>query len=77
MPESSAIAITTVLSTLVIVDIVGNSLVCLIIKRNRDMRYVDTMCIFIKGVCELALRYQEKDEIAKVDKNDFFLQNAD
>lgn len=77
MPESSAIAITTVLSILVIVDIVGNSLVCLIIKRNRDMRYVDTMCIFIKGVCELALRYQEKDEIAKVDKNDFFLQNAD
>lgn len=72
MPESSAIAITTVLSTLVIVDIVGNSFVCLIIKRNRDMRYVDTMCIFIKGVCELALRYQEKDEIAKLDKNDFF-----
>ncbi|KAL9957219.1 hypothetical protein ACROYT_G038829 [Oculina patagonica] len=39
MPESAAtIAITTVLAILVIFDIVGNSLVCAIIKRNRDMR---------------------------------------
>ncbi|XP_078345964.1 pyroglutamylated RF-amide peptide receptor-like isoform X2 [Oculina patagonica] len=38
MPELAAIAITTVLSVLVIVDIVGNSLVCVIIKRNREMR---------------------------------------
>ncbi|KAL9957241.1 hypothetical protein ACROYT_G038853 [Oculina patagonica] len=38
MSESAGVAITTVLSVLVIVDIVGNSVVCAIIKRNRDMR---------------------------------------
>ncbi len=43
MPESAAtIAITTVLAILVIFDIVGNSLVCAIIKRNGDMRYKET-----------------------------------
>ena len=43
MSESAAaIAMTTVLSILVIVDIVGNSLVCAIIKRHRDMRYAET-----------------------------------
>jgi hypothetical protein len=41
MPETASVAITTVLSVLVIVNIVGNSLVCAIIKRNRDMRYVE------------------------------------
>ena len=42
MSESTGVvAITTVLSILVMVDIVGNSLVCLIIKRNRDMRYAE------------------------------------
>ncbi|KAL9957208.1 hypothetical protein ACROYT_G038817 [Oculina patagonica] len=35
---STGVAITTVLSILAIVDIVGNSLVVLIIKRNREMR---------------------------------------
>ena len=40
MSESAAVtAISTVLYVLVIVDIVGNSVVCAIIKRNRDMRY--------------------------------------
>ncbi|KAL9957230.1 hypothetical protein ACROYT_G038841 [Oculina patagonica] len=38
MSESAGVAITTVLSILAVVDIVGNSLVCAIIKRNRDMR---------------------------------------
>ncbi|KAL9957216.1 hypothetical protein ACROYT_G038826 [Oculina patagonica] len=38
MFDSATIAITTVLSILVIVDIVGNSLVCAIVKRNRDLR---------------------------------------
>ncbi|KAL9958484.1 hypothetical protein ACROYT_G035501 [Oculina patagonica] len=38
MSESAGVAITTALSILVIVDIVGNSLVCVIIKRNRDLR---------------------------------------
>ncbi|KAL9958279.1 hypothetical protein ACROYT_G035276 [Oculina patagonica] len=39
MSESAAaVAITTVLSILVIVDIVGNCLVCATIRKNRDMR---------------------------------------
>ncbi|KAL9957242.1 hypothetical protein ACROYT_G038854 [Oculina patagonica] len=38
MSELAGVAITTVLSILAIVDILGNTLVCLIIKRNRDMR---------------------------------------
>ena len=42
MSESAAFAITTVLSILAIVDIVGNTLVCLIIWRNQDMRYAKT-----------------------------------
>ncbi len=43
MPEpAAAIAITTVISLLAIVDIAGNILVCAIIKRNRDMRYAET-----------------------------------
>ena len=47
MSESAAaIAITTVLSILVIADIVGNSLVCAIIKRYRDMRYAETKKLF-------------------------------
>ena len=33
-------AITTVITILAIVDIMGNALVCTIIKRNRDMRYI-------------------------------------
>lgn len=39
MTESAGVVIKTVLSILVIVDVVGNSVVCLIIKKNRDMRY--------------------------------------
>ncbi|KAL9957200.1 hypothetical protein ACROYT_G038809 [Oculina patagonica] len=38
MTESAGVVIKTVLSILVIVDVVGNSVVCLIIKKNRDMR---------------------------------------
>lgn len=38
MSESDNIAISTVLFTLIIVDVAGNYIVCLIIKRNRDMR---------------------------------------
>ena len=40
MSEIASVAMTTVLCILVAVDIAGNSLVCLIIKKNRDMRYV-------------------------------------
>lgn len=43
MSQSAAVAITTVLFILVVVDIVGNSLVCAIIKKNRDMRYAKTV----------------------------------
>lgn len=42
MSESTGVVITTVLFVLVVVNIVGNSLVCAIIKRNRELRYVET-----------------------------------
>ena len=42
MIQSSGIAIATVHSILVVIDIVGNCLVCAIIKKHRDMRYVET-----------------------------------
>ncbi|KAL9957202.1 hypothetical protein ACROYT_G038811 [Oculina patagonica] len=38
MSDSASVAITTVLSILAIIDVVGNSLVCVIIKRNRELR---------------------------------------
>ncbi|KAL9957203.1 hypothetical protein ACROYT_G038812 [Oculina patagonica] len=38
MSESTSVALTTVLFVLVAVNIVGNSLVCAIIKRNRELR---------------------------------------
>jgi len=40
--ESVQAVIVTVLSVLVVVDIIGNSLVCVVITRNQDMRYVET-----------------------------------
>ena len=39
MAGSASVVITTVLSIFVAVGIVGNCLVCAIIKRNRVMRY--------------------------------------
>ena len=44
--ESAQVAIVTVFSILMIMDIVGNSLVCAIILRNQDMRYVKGFVIF-------------------------------
>ena len=41
MAGSDDIAIATVHCIVFIVNIVGNSLVCAIIKRNRDMRYAN------------------------------------
>jgi len=41
MAGSDDIAIITVHCVVFVVNIVGNSLVCLIIKRNRDMRYAE------------------------------------
>ena len=40
---AEGVAITTVFSILVMVDLVGNSLVCLVITINRDMRYFHTI----------------------------------
>lgn len=39
MSESAGVATKTFLSILVIANVVGNTLVCVIIMRNRDMRY--------------------------------------
>lgn len=39
---TTGLAITAVITVLAIIDILGNTLVCAIIKRNRDMRYVVT-----------------------------------
>ena len=51
MPDSTGVAMTTALSILVILDIGGNLLVCAIIRRNQDMRYVDARCVyFIKSI---------------------------
>ena len=44
--ESIQVVIVTVLSVLVIVDIIGNSLVCVVITRNQDMRYVEIKLAF-------------------------------
>lgn len=38
MPESADVAVTTMLALLIIADISGNCLVCLVIKKNKDMR---------------------------------------
>lgn len=40
MSESAGVATKTFLSILVIANVVGNTLVCVIIMRNRDMRYL-------------------------------------
>ena len=42
MYEADDVSITTMMSILVIISILGNSLVCAVIMRNRDMRYMDT-----------------------------------
>ena len=52
MSESAQIAISAVQSLLVILNIAGNSLVCVIIVKNQDMRYVGklgTNFVRIKG----------------------------
>lgn len=36
------VATMAVMSILAFTSIVGNSLVCAVVKRNRDMRYIDT-----------------------------------
>lgn len=39
---STDVAVSTILTTLIIADIVGNCLVVCVIKRNRDMRYAES-----------------------------------
>ena len=41
MSDLGDVALTTILTTLIIADIVGNFLVIFVIKRNRDMRYAE------------------------------------
>ena len=40
MSESTSAAVTTISFILVVTNVIGNSLVCWIIKKNRNMRYV-------------------------------------
>ena len=40
MYESAEVTISTVMFMLFVISTVGNSLVCAVIKRNRDMRYM-------------------------------------
>ena len=60
MAESADVAITTVSFMLVIVSIVGNSLVCAVIKRDRDMRYVHGYRVQYSGIITCA------DEVRRV-----------
>lgn len=41
MATSADIAVTTVIAILVVASFLGNSLVCLIFLKNKEMRYVD------------------------------------
>ena len=43
MSEAANVGITTVACIFVVVNVVGNSFVCLVIRRNRDMRYVELL----------------------------------
>ena len=45
---TESVGMTVVLLILGIIDIVGNVIVCAIIKRNRDMRYVFIIFLLIK-----------------------------
>ena len=60
MAESADVAITTVSFLLVIVSIVGNSLVCAVIKRNRNMRYIRGYRVQYSGIITCA------DEVRRV-----------
>ena len=41
MSDTGDAALATILTTLIIADIIGNVLVIFVIKRNRDMRYAE------------------------------------
>ena len=66
MPGSAGVAITTVLSIFVILGILGNSLVCAIIKKNRDMRYFDKItCILYLKVFSGSMLKKTEDRFNK------------
>ncbi len=70
MSDSAAAVIgITVLTILFIADIVGNSLVCAIIKRNRDMRWVDVVCT--------SLNVDSEHTLCNKDENNFLRQNTE
>ena len=53
MLQSSGIAIATVHSILIVADIVGHCLVCGIIRKHRNMRYLETKITKIsQPVCQ-------------------------
>ena len=43
MSEAANVAITTVACIFVVINVLGNCFVCLVIRRNRDMRYVELL----------------------------------
>ena len=45
MTDAAGVAVTTVYFILIVVNVVGNSFVCAIIKNNRDMRYAQTIAL--------------------------------
>ena len=48
MSESAVVITTTAASILTVVNIMGNSLVCAIVKKNRNMRYVENKTIVMQ-----------------------------
>ena len=54
MSDSTQIAVTTVQSLIVVLNIAGNSLVCVIIAKNQEMRYVGELLYKWK---KLIMRY--------------------
>ena len=50
MAQSADVAVTVILTTLVIADIIGNFLVIFVIKRNRDMRYAEYFVILCDSI---------------------------
>ena len=46
MSDAAGVGTTIVLSILVVVGIVGNTLVCVVMMKNRDMRYANNETTF-------------------------------
>ena len=47
MSETADVALTTVLTILIITDISSNLLVIFVIKKNKDMRYVQPVICYV------------------------------